>query len=266
MHTSRSRAYLLSTLTLATALGACANGDFGRLKPQFVTDDMHAWVGREAVREAGIPSSKFPLTDEERQLRDLAYPLIEPPFDRSRWYSIINEYGVTRVFLPRWPDFDPTDYSRRLMARPYRSANGRYAQLNGDIRNDVTRTLPFFGVAVRVLDLDRKREKSLAYVSGLTENERHHAMVRIAENTLVIAWVQRSLSERAESYKYALEHLVIATPVPMAVEVERSLTLLRTRIAENRLVATPAIAAGPMAMIHSATRSNESSGGTLIVR
>ena len=258
---------LLSTLALAIALGGCANGDFGRLKPQLVTDDMHAWVGREAAREAGIPSSKFPLTDEERQLRDLAYPLIEPPFDRSRWYSIVNEYGVTRVFLPGWPYFDPTDYSRRLTARPYRSATGRYGQLNTDIRNDVTRTLPFFGVALRVLDLDRKREKSLAYVSSLTEAERQHAAARNAENALVIAWVQRSLSERADSYKYALEHLVIATPMPMAVEVERSLTLLRTRIAENRLVATPAIAVGPVAMTSAAvTRSTGPVGGPYIAQ
>ncbi|HWN51196.1 MAG TPA: hypothetical protein VNO18_15505 [Xanthobacteraceae bacterium] len=26
-------------------LGGCANGDFGRVKPRLVSDDIHAWIG-----------------------------------------------------------------------------------------------------------------------------------------------------------------------------------------------------------------------------
>jgi hypothetical protein len=37
-----------------------------------VTDDIHAWVGRDAALQYGIPPSEFRLTDEERLLRDLA--------------------------------------------------------------------------------------------------------------------------------------------------------------------------------------------------
>ena len=52
--------------------------------------------GSAAKRVASIGGTvfEFPLTDEERQLRDLAYPLIEPPYDRQRWYSVLGEYGV----------------------------------------------------------------------------------------------------------------------------------------------------------------------------
>ncbi len=31
-------------------------------------------------------------------LRDLAYPLIEPPYERQRWYSVLNEYGFRGIF------------------------------------------------------------------------------------------------------------------------------------------------------------------------
>ena len=48
--------------------------------------------------------------------------------------------------------------------------------------------------------------------------------------TAIIEWVCLSLKERAASYRYALERLVIRTPSSNAVEVERSLTLLQTRI------------------------------------
>ncbi len=44
----------------------------------------------------GTPSG-YRLTDDERELRDLAYPLIEAPFDRQRWYSILGEYGLNGI-------------------------------------------------------------------------------------------------------------------------------------------------------------------------
>lgn len=51
-------------------------------------------------------------------------------------------------------------FFRRLTVR-----TGRYSKLIEDIRNDVTRLEPFFASARIVSDLDRKREKSLGYVS-----------------------------------------------------------------------------------------------------
>jgi hypothetical protein len=235
---------LVRALALPLLLGACAaNGDFGRLKPGLVADDIHGWVGRDAAREIGAPVSRYPLTDEERLMRDLAYPLIEPPFDRARWYAIVNEYGVSHHY--GWPEFAVEEYSVRLMDRHYRSATARYAQLNTDIRNDVIRIPEFFATAHRVLDLDAERAQSFHYVSGLTPGEAGNATARIAENQLVVGWVQRALVERSEAYCFALQRLVIATPAPMAVEVERSLTLLNTRIAENRLIATAQFAAAP---------------------
>ncbi len=233
----------MRALALPLLLGACAaNGDFGRLKPGIVADDIHGWVGRDAARAVGAPVSRYPLTDEERTLRDLAYPLIEPPFDRARWYAIVNEYGVSHHF--GWPEFAVEEYSARLLDRAYRSATARYAQLNTDVRNDAIRVPEFFMTARRVLDLDRKRAESYHYVSGMTPVEAGNANARIVENQLVIGWVQHALAERSEAYCFALQRLVIATPAPMAVEVERSLTLLNTRIAENRVVTEPRFAVG----------------------
>jgi hypothetical protein len=229
---------LVRALALPLLLGACAaNGDFGRLKPGLVADDIHGWVGRDAAREAGVAVSQYPLTDEERLLRDLGYPLIEPPFDRNRWYAIVNEYGVSHAF--GWPGYDIARYGDRLLHAPYRSATARYAQLDTDIRNDVVRIPEFFATARRVINLDRKRALSFRYVTAISSEEQRNATARIAENELVVAWVQGSLAERSLAYCNALQRLVIATPSPMAVEVERSLTLLNTRVAEHRVIATP---------------------------
>jgi hypothetical protein len=51
------------------------------LREKLVYDDMHDWVGRDAVRGIGGKPSQFRLTDDERQLRDLGYALIQPPYD-----------------------------------------------------------------------------------------------------------------------------------------------------------------------------------------
>jgi hypothetical protein len=232
------RRFTHAGLTLILGLlSACAEGDFGRIRSSLVTDDMHAWIGTEAVGSIGVPASRFGLTEEERELRDLAYPLIEAPFDRHRWYSILGEYGVARVFRRDWWQFDPTAYSTQLMARHYRSGIARYAQLIEDIRNDIVRIAPFFRTAARVVDLDQKRQQSMTYIPNLSAEEHANAANRVSENQLVIAWVHHSLNGRTAAYRHALERLVIAYPSPMAIDAERALNQLRAQIGENQLVA-----------------------------
>ena len=211
------------------ALGGCAVvGDFGRVHPARTSDDIHAWLGPAAVRSGPEPPWRHQLTDTERRLRDLAFPLLDPPYNRNHWDSVLNEYGL----LGRpYPYPDRAAYASRLFQTAYRSQTARYNRLMEDIRNDVTRLEPFFSVARTVADLDRKRHRALAYVSNLSPEERANTVQRIRENEAIVLWVQGSLHERVESYRIALERLVIAAPSPIAVEAERQLMLLQQRIA-----------------------------------
>ena len=230
-----------AALALHTLVSGCAlNGDFDRIRPELVTDDMHAWLGKEAARAKGVTPSHYPLTDDERILRDRAYPMIAPPYDQQRWYSVLLDYGISRSFQPEWDTFDTHAYSRNLSSTAYRSATARYQQLNDDIRNDVERLEPFFVLARQVVDIDDKRAKSLAYVQILPEGE-GDARSRIAENRLIVCWVQQSLMQRTQSYRIALERLVIETPTPMAVDVERAIGYLRQQIEAARFVDCAAV-------------------------
>jgi hypothetical protein len=220
---------MLAALALASTLGACvATGDFGRVRPTLVNDNMHAWMGPAVARGPLEPRWHHQLTDEEHRLRDLAYPLIEPPYDRNRWYSVLGEYDLNGR---PWPYPDRAAYASRLFQTPYRSQTARYNKLIEDIRNDVMRIEPFFGIAHQIADLDRKREQSLAYVSDLSREEHANTLRRIAENRAIVRWVRESVRERALSYRIALERLVIAAPGPVAAEADRALTLLQQRIA-----------------------------------
>ena len=212
----------------ALLTGCGTYGDFGRVRPSLLNDDTHAWLGPAAARPISDPPWKHQLTEDERRLRDLAYPLIEPPYDRNKWYSVLGEFGLGSRPYP-YPD--QSAYASRLFTTAYRSQTARYNRLIEDIRNDVMRIDPFFATARYVIDVDGKREKAMAYVSSLTAEERDNTLQRIAENRNITLWVQGSLRERAISYKIALEKMVIAAPSPVAVEAERALTLLQQRIA-----------------------------------
>jgi hypothetical protein len=188
---------------------------------------MHAWMGEVAAPPYKVPAWRPQLTDEERRLRDLAFPLIEPPYDRNQWYSVINEYGAGTRPLPYPP---PGDYATRLFQTAYRSQTARYNKLIEDIRNDVNRLDPYFQVARYVTDMDEKRNQSLAYVSNLSKEDKVNVLQRMRENAAVMEWVNGTLHERVASYKVALERLVIMAPSQSAVEAERALGLLKTRI------------------------------------
>jgi hypothetical protein len=234
----RGRIYGDVSLCLLIMIG-CTNGDFGRVRPSLVTDGIHAWVGRDAARADGAPVSQFPLTDDEMLMRDYAYQLIQPAYDRNRWYSVLGEWGMTHYFKPEWYLCDPTAYAARLMNAIVRSETSRYSRLDDDVRNDVIRIGNFFPVARRVLDIDEKRGKSLSYIPVLSGAEIENTKARISENLLIVAWVQRSLEDRIASYRFALERLMLAAPSVFAVEVERSISYLQIRATEAVLVEPP---------------------------
>src|SRR4051812_12703913 len=204
-HTNSIR--LLAALLTAGLLGGCASGDFGRTRADARNDDMHRWIGAEATGSVGLRASAFQLTDNERQLRDLAHPLIEPPHSRPAWKSVWGNYTPIPAPWRQAPVFDRTAYGRMLIDEPHRSHTSRYSNLMDDVRSDLTRFEPFYASAIKVLDLDRKRNASLKLVSELAPAERADAVARMQENSMIVQWVQQCLERRVSSYRWALERL-----------------------------------------------------------
>ena len=215
----------LSAFAALTLLGGCASGEFGEIYPTLAYDGIHDWLGRDDGKRPVAPST-FEYTDDERALRDNAYPLIEPPMDRQRWYSVAGEYGLYHS--------NPADvqkYFTRLMDDPHRSPASQYARLIEDIRDDTTRLAQFFETAGRVIDIDERRAKSLGYVRELGKGDYANAQRRMRENAHVLEVVRWSLEDRVLAYQYVLERLVITEPMTQAVEVERLLNQFKSQIA-----------------------------------
>ena len=220
-------------------LAGCSGGDFGCTREDFRNDDMHRWLGDEATGSVGLHASQFQLTDGERQLRDQAYPFIEPPHSRPAWKSVFGDYQVVASPWRGKVVFDRTAYGRQLIDEPHRSDASRYSLLIDDVRDDITRFEPFYSTAARVLDLDRKRNASLAHVSQLSPRERADAVARMEENTLIVQWVQQCQERRISSYRWALERLVVHGPDNMAAEADRLIIELAALSAHPPVAVTP---------------------------
>lgn len=236
----RTLASAVLLAAVGATLAACSGGDFGRTRVDMRSDDMHSWLGAEVTGSLGLKPSQFQLTDEERQLRDLAYPMIEPPLSRPAWKSVFGDYKALPSPWRQKIVFDRTMYGRTLIDEPHRSHSSRYAQLIEDVRNDITRFEPFFASAIRVIDLDKKREASMARVSALSPREKADAIARMQENSLIIQWVQLSLEQRVSSYRWALERLVIQAPDGMAADADRLIGELAAQTTNPPVASQPA--------------------------
>lgn len=226
----RGRARMIALVIVAASLGGCASGDFGRTRDFARSDDMHRWIGKEANKSSGLRASDFQLTESERQLRDYAYPFIEPPLSRPAWKSVFGEYATIDPPWTQTVRFDRTAYGKMLIDEPHRSHASRYALLMDDVRNDMTRLEPVFQIAARVADLDAKRNASLSLVSEISPKEAADARARMAENALIVRWVQICLRQRVASYRYALERLVIHAPDPVAADADRLIEKLASLV------------------------------------
>jgi hypothetical protein len=230
----------LASLVAALSVGGCGlYGDFDRVRPSLATDEANARIEREELIRSGRTPSNFPLTDEERQLRDLARAIIAPPNDPNRWDTVFRDYVLDDIeFLGTAQEkrepvrFDRTAYWRDLHGDERRSEASSYSKLITDAREDVIRLDPFFAIAARVADMDRRRDTVLSVAASSGTAERSNARRRNQENIAIVMRVCRALGERMISYNYALERLAIQAPSPMAADSERALTLLHTRIGQ----------------------------------
>lgn len=237
----------------AVALGACApqSGDFGRA-PAGVYEDHRLAFGVGYLAETrGEPVSDFPWTDNERDLRKLAYALIMPAHPLDRWNQFWAELRRTRIGDPLRSAPDPKGYCNTLLAEPHRSSTARFVRIVDDIRADRSRIPPFFAKAAEVAEADRIRLAAIGYVSSLTPAQIRNAVDRVEENRMVADWVRAGLKSRVASYRCAIHLLVVATPEADAVMAERELAALEADMAGLDRFSAPV--RGPQAAAHGPT-------------
>ena len=246
--TAKLATLVCALLCCEAELSAQPTGDFGQPEDSVFVDEFLPWLkdGFDALTGQRIPPAS-PYTDDERTLRDLAYAILQPPeLSEPSRFTIAGAdfFDLWNRWIVGPQPFDVRSYAENLIARPSRSSAARYAQLIDDIRADAGRVVPFFSMANRVLEADAARTGSFQYVPRLPGETFELARIRVAENRGLIDRVYDRFRERIESYRYALETLLVLLPSPNAVEAERALYALEDRLKRMTSPAAPVAAGG----------------------
>ncbi|BCJ90275.1 hypothetical protein IZ6_10100 [Terrihabitans soli] len=205
-------------------------GDFERPKPSVLSDDVLPFGGELASKYRKEPRSKFPFTDNERELRDRAWSLLMPQLEKQFFMGWLAEIRRTRILTVEKTVPKRGDYVRELLTEDFRSSGARFARLEMDIQNDRVRYPLFVQSANVVASFDRVRERSLAEVPDASDEEVQSALARIEENRWLVYAVQTSMRERVDIYRYAFQRLMMQTPDATAVGAERALLALEADI------------------------------------
>jgi hypothetical protein len=217
----------VSCLLLLAACQSYHTGDFGRRSDNIVTSTALPKAGLFSAWVRGEPTSLYPFTDDEIELRDRAWRFLMPAHDKANLQMRLAELSYTRV-LPPLPHSGRNHYHLLLMTEDYRSVASRYHKIGQDIEADRQLMLPFSQTAARVCAADRVRVQSLNLTRELSPIQREQAAARVAENRGLVDWVRRDMREKAAAYRYALEHLTIEAPMREAIRSEQALIAMES--------------------------------------
>lgn len=246
------RSILFGTLGLALSGCYSATGDFGRPVQGVWENSILPFTGTVSARMRGEPASWYALTEDEKELRNRAWRFLMPETDAPALTQLQDHFGFHRLLPPR--EGDVTLYHRTIMGGPqlgggigyspslrvftggqnFQSLTSRYNRARDSITADHA-LMPYFKlVATQVIQADHVRAKSLHHVQHLTEEQRDEAIKRICENALIIARVHWAFHDRAQQYRYSLEHLLVEGPEREAIPAERTLMAYEADIGRFR--------------------------------
>jgi hypothetical protein len=202
-------------------------GDFERKDASVFHDTILAGAGKFAAAQRGEPVSSYPLTDEEKELRDVAWDLVRPPHGGASWHADFDfTLQWSRLTPKEWYEIDANDFYVLLRNSGVVSHETYYELLINQARSDASRIPVFRDVAARVGKADGARR---AAISALAANEamRLEGEARIAENRHLVNWVEESMQYRIHAYRTALGRLMVEVPSTKAVEAEAAIDALQ---------------------------------------
>lgn len=172
------------------------------------------------------PVSWFNQTDEEDEMHNRVWRFLVAEHTNSWFYNMAVELQRTRITSATDDRSPITQYYSWLQQTPYSSSTVRYSTVGADILAD-TDTVPGTFIAIcKVIEIDRQRAASRDGLNGLEPAVRDSVGARKSENDTYISWFVRALSYRYASYNYALDHLLVETPHPQSMEVDRKLSVM----------------------------------------
>ena len=238
------RAGPVAFCALLASLSACSSrvGDLGRVETNSFAEGVMGNSGRLKAKLFGELVSDFNFTDEEKTMRNLAWPMIRPPHAQD-WMSLdlwkfpqsiqnvglhlLTETQTARLTPLIDMSFDPKRYYWVLHTEKYASHHVRYERIIQDTRQDRDALAAFVPAAERVVEMDNQRMAALGRKVDMDPRELKNAYARVDENKRYIAWVWRALNYRMAAYAYAIKKLEVETPSERVKEANEALKALQ---------------------------------------
>jgi hypothetical protein len=217
-------ASLFAAIVAVLSLSACARpvGDFGRAAPSVLNDTIMPRFG-EARARGTEPFSGFALTDIEAEMADRIWRFVKAPNAGEWGQDFWTEMERARLSPHTARKFGPQRYYRYLVDTRFESSPIRYDHMRADIQADLAMLPDAFATVCAVREVDRQRAEVVAEFSRLEPWVSGEVLARRRENEAMIAWFTRGLHYRQDSYDYALDHLLAATPHDNASAVDELL-------------------------------------------
>lgn len=197
-------------------------GDFGRVKPGFLNDEVIPEVDGAFRRFNKQPVSNFNWTDQEREMHDRVYRFLIARHVKD-WafdYEQILEVASAVSTQPAHDDL----YYRWLTRERYASSRVRYNTIADDVGADLLTLPTTFASICAVMIVDDQRAMAASQLTGIEREMIARMRERRAENSLYVDRFVGALRYRYASYSYALDHFLVETPHAEAVRVDERLS------------------------------------------
>jgi hypothetical protein len=216
------RALGLALLLCAAPVAGHELGDFGRVKPGVLNDEIIPETDRLMRRLGNQPVSNFNITDQEREMHDRVYRFLIARHARDWAFDYEQIVFVAGVFSSRPDRVDL--YYRWLTNERYASSRVRYNTIADDIGADLLTLPTTFAAICAVIEIDRQRAVAAAEIGDIEAGMIEQMHLRKAENDLYVGRFIAALGYRYGSYSYALDHFLVETPHGEAIEVDERLS------------------------------------------
>lgn len=214
----------LALLLCAAPAGAHELGDFGRVKPGVLNDEIIPETDRLMRRLTNQPISNFNITDQEREMHDRVYRFLIARHARDWAFDYEQVIFVAGVFSSRPDNVDL--YYRWLTRERYASSRVRFNTIADDVGADLLTLPTTFAAICAVIEIDRQRAVAVAEIGDIEADMITQMHRRKAENDLYVGRFIAALGYRYGSYSYALDHFLVETPHGEAIEVDERLSRL----------------------------------------
>lgn len=224
----------LSLFIIAPILIGCVDpiGDLGRKRPSILGTETKLSPSNVNLPFLHKGSHRFNYTNDERELRNMTWRLMQAP-------HVGNWIDTTSEWIRSLPYYDDRKYKERgihryyrlLRREPYRSSDARYARIADDALKDKALVTPLFYKAKTVFNADNKRLHAIRRMQGdILPGRLNEAHERMNDNRSIVAAAVAAMDYRIQSYRYAIDHLMIETPSEYGIQARSAVEELAVMI------------------------------------